>query len=71
MFHTGCGVLALILGAWIFLAWQRTRAQVRAGGAYVASMACLNGSALGRYNLTGGFNTFHALERKPGHADLV
>jgi hypothetical protein len=24
-------------------------------------MACLNGSAFGLYNLTGGFNTFHAL----------
>lgn len=61
MFHTGCGVLALVLGAWIFLARKGTRAHVRAGWAYVASMACLNGSALGLYNLTGRFNTFHAL----------
>jgi hypothetical protein len=34
---------------------------VRAGWAYVASMACLNVSALGLYHLTGGFNIFHAL----------
>jgi hypothetical protein len=40
-------VLALILGAWIFLARKGTRAWLRAGGVYVASMACLNGSALG------------------------
>jgi uncharacterized membrane protein len=59
--HTGCGVLALLLGAWIFLAWKGTRAHVLAGWAYVASMACLNGSALGLYHLTGGFNVFHAL----------
>jgi uncharacterized membrane protein len=61
VFHTGCGVLALMLGAWIFLATKGTRAHVRAGWAYVGSMACLNGSALALYNLTGGFNTFHAL----------
>ena len=61
MFHTGCGVLALVLGAGIFLARKGTRAHVRAGWAYVASMACVNGSALGLYELTGGFNTFHAL----------
>ncbi len=61
MFHTGCGVLALLLGAWIFLATKGTRAHVRAGWGYVAVMACLNGSALALYHLTGGFNTFHAL----------
>jgi uncharacterized membrane protein len=61
MFHTGCGVLALILGAWIFLARKGTRSHARAGWAYVASMACLNGSALAIYNLTGSLNTFHAL----------
>lgn len=61
MFHTGFGILALILGAWIFRATKGTRAHVQAGWAYVASMACLNGSAFGLYNLTGGFNTFHAL----------
>src|SRR5262249_7547895 len=42
-------------------ATKGTRAHVQAGWAYVASMACLNGSAFGLYNLTGGFNTFHAL----------
>jgi uncharacterized membrane protein len=61
IFHTGCGVLALALGGWIFLARKGTRAHVRAGWGYVLSMACLNGTALALYNLTGGFNTFHAL----------
>jgi uncharacterized membrane protein len=61
MFHTGCGTLALLLGAWVFLTRKGTRAHVRAGWAYVASMACLNGSALGPYHMTGRFNTFHAL----------
>jgi uncharacterized membrane protein len=61
MFHTGCGALALLLGAWVFLTRKGTRAHVRAGWAYVASMACLNGSALGLFHLTGRFNTFHAL----------
>jgi uncharacterized membrane protein len=61
IFHTGCGVLALIIGAWIFLARKGTRTHVQTGWAYVVSMAFLNGSAFGLYNLTGGFNTFHAL----------
>ncbi len=61
IFHSGCGVLALVLGGWIFLTRKGTRAHVRAGWAYVASMACLNGTALALYNLTGGFNAFHAL----------
>jgi uncharacterized membrane protein len=59
--HTGFGILALLLGAWIFLTTKGTRAHVRAGWAYVASMACLNGSALALYHLTGRFNTFHSL----------
>jgi uncharacterized membrane protein len=53
--------LALLLGGWIFLTQKGTRAHVRAGWGYVASMACLNGTALALYNLTGGFNIFHAL----------
>lgn len=59
--HTGCGILALLLGGWILLARKGTRAHARAGWGYVASMACLNGTALALYHLTGGFNTFHAL----------
>src|SRR5262249_20332842 len=51
----------LVLGGWIFLARKGTRAHVRAGWGYVASMACLNGTAFALYNLTGGFNVFHAL----------
>ncbi len=61
VFHTACGVLALLLGAWIFLAVKGTRTHVRVGWGYVVSMACLNGSALALYNLTGGLNIFHAL----------
>jgi uncharacterized membrane protein len=61
MFHTACGALALVLGAWIFLTKKGTRAHVRAGWAYVGSMAILDGSALALYHLTGGFNVFHVL----------
>ena len=53
--------MALLLGGWIFRTRKGTRAHMRAGWAYVASMVCLNGTALALYNLTGGFNTFHAL----------
>jgi uncharacterized membrane protein len=49
------------MGGWIFLAAKGTRAHVRAGWGYVVSMACLNGTALALYNLTGRFNIFHAL----------
>jgi uncharacterized membrane protein len=49
------------MGGWIFLAPKGTRAHVRAGWGYVVSMACLNGTALALYNLTGRFNIFHAL----------
>ncbi len=59
--HSACGVLALVLGGWIFLTRKGTRTHVRVGWVYVASMACLNGTALALYNLTGGFNAFHAL----------
>lgn len=61
IFHTGCGMLALVLGGWIFLARKGIRAHVRVGWVYVASMVCLNGTALALYNLTGRFNVFHAL----------
>lgn len=60
-FHTACGALALLLGVWIFLTEKGTRRHLRIGWAYVGSMACLNGSALVIYRLTGGFNMFHAL----------
>jgi len=59
--HTGCAVLALLLGAGILLATKGTRTHVRAGWAYVVSMGCVNGTAFALYNLTGRFNTFHAL----------
>jgi uncharacterized membrane protein len=61
MFHTASGIVALILGARIFLVRKGTRAHVRAGCGYVASMACIAMSALYLYDLTGGFNTFQVL----------
>lgn len=54
-------MLALALGGWIFLTRKGTRSHVRMGWGYVAAMACLNGSALALFHLTGGFNTFHVL----------
>jgi uncharacterized membrane protein len=59
--HTACGVLALLLGAVIFLRPKGTRAHVRAGWAYVACMGIVNATALCIYRLTGHFNLFHAL----------
>ena len=61
LFHTGCGVLALVAGGWIFLTTKGTNAHKRVGWIYVASMTSLNVTALRLYNLTGGFNTFHLL----------
>lgn len=60
-FHTGCGVLALLLGAWIILTEKGTRRHILAGWAYVVCMAFLNLSSLCLYNLTGSFNVFHFL----------
>lgn len=59
--HTACGVLALGLGAVIFVRPKGTRSHIRLGWAYAAGMAVLNGTALCIYRLTGRFNLFHAL----------
>ncbi len=61
IFHTVCGILALLLGAAIFLRTKGTQAHIWCGWAYALSMFCLNFSAFGIYNLTGGFNIFHIL----------
>lgn len=59
--HTVCGVLALLLGAAIFLRPKGTRTHVRVGWAYAVCMGTVNGTALCIYRLTGHFNLFHAL----------
>jgi uncharacterized membrane protein len=61
LFHTACGAIALLLGAVILLRTKGTVAHARTGWAYVVAMLCLNVSAFGIYNLTGGFNLFHVL----------
>lgn len=61
LFHAACGVLALLLGAAIFLTIKGTTAHVRLGWFYAAAMLCLNASALFIYHLTGRFNLFHLL----------
>ncbi|HEX8216432.1 MAG TPA: DUF2306 domain-containing protein, partial [Allosphingosinicella sp.] len=44
------------------LLWARkgTRVHVSSGYVYLVSMVVLNGTALAKYDLTGGFNMFHA-----------
>jgi uncharacterized membrane protein len=59
--HTACGVLALFLGATVFLRAKGTRTHIRIGWAYAACMAGVNATALCLYHLTGHFNLFHAL----------
>jgi uncharacterized membrane protein len=44
----------------VFLANKATRQHRRIGTLYSLSMVALNGTALGIYELTGGFNLFHA-----------
>lgn len=61
IFHSACGVLALALGARIFLAAKGTTAHAWMGRTYVGAMLGLNLSAFGIYHLTGGFNLFHLL----------
>ena len=61
VFHTLCGVAALLLGAVIFLRPKGTNSHFWTGRAYLAVMVCLNVSALDLYHLTGSFNIFHVL----------
>jgi len=60
-FHAASGVLAILLGLWIFLSPKGTRRHVQAGWAYVAAMLCLNLSGFCIYHITGGFNLFHVV----------
>jgi len=59
--HLACGVVALAVGATIFLIRKGTTAHVRLGWIYVATMFALNGTGLCVYRLTGGWNLFHIL----------
>ena len=58
--HLLTALLALGSGAWVLWARKGTRIHVASGYIYLASMVLLNGTALAKYYLTGGFNMFHA-----------
>ncbi len=58
--HLLAALIALAAGAWVLWARKGTRAHVAWGYAYLGSMVVLNGTALAKYDLTGGFNAFHA-----------
>ena len=58
--HLLTALAALGSGAWLLRARKGTRIHVLSGYVYVASMVLLNGTALAKYDLTGGFNMFHA-----------
>jgi uncharacterized membrane protein len=58
--HLLAALIALASGAWVLWSRKGTRAHVRWGYTYLVSMAVLNGTALSKYDLTGGFNMFHA-----------
>ena len=53
-------VVALGSGAGVLWARKGTRVHVSSGYVYLVSMVALNGTALAKYDLTGGFNMFHA-----------
>ena len=58
--HLLAALVALVSGAWLLSARKGTRVHVAWGYSYVAAMVALNGTALAKYDLTGGFNAFHA-----------
>ncbi|MBA3527281.1 MAG: DUF2306 domain-containing protein [Pseudomonadota bacterium] len=58
--HLLAALIALAAGAWVLWARKGTRVHVAWGYAYLGSMVVLNGTALAKYDLTGGFNAFHA-----------
>jgi uncharacterized membrane protein len=58
--HLLTALVALGSGAWVLWARKGTRIHVFSGYIYVVSMVLLNGTALAKYDLTGGFNMFHA-----------
>lgn len=58
--HLLTAVVALGAGAWVLWARKGTRIHVSSGYIYLVSMVLLNGTALAKYDLSGGFNMFHA-----------
>jgi uncharacterized membrane protein len=58
--HLLTALVALGSGAWVLWARKGTRLHARSGYVYVVSMVLLNGTALAKYDLTGGVNMFHA-----------
>lgn len=58
--HLLTALVALGSGAWVLWARKGTRIHVASGYVYLISMVLLNGTALAKYDLTGGFNMFHA-----------
>ena len=61
LLHVVCAIVALIVGAVIFLSPKGTSSHIRVGWIYVASMFALNASALSIYRLTGSWNVFHVI----------
>ena len=59
LFHASVGLLALLLGLGVVSFNKGTRRHKRIGYAYVVTMVLLNGTALGIYDLYGGFGPFH------------
>jgi uncharacterized membrane protein len=59
--HAASGIVALVVGAWIFFERKGTTRHVRLGWLYVASMLWLDGSSFAIYHLTGHFDLFHFL----------
>lgn len=57
--HVVASCLALLSGAWVFVARKGTRLHRLLGRLYVGAMVVLNVTALMIYNLFGGFNAFH------------
>ncbi|MDQ3247529.1 MAG: DUF2306 domain-containing protein [Pseudomonadota bacterium] len=58
--HLLAALIALASGAGVLWARKGTPVHVAWGYTYIASMVVLNGTALVKYDLTGGFNAFHA-----------
>lgn|GEM_PF-1353178 len=58
--HLVAALVALGSGAGVLWARKGTRFHVSSGYVYIVSMVLLNGTALAKYDLTGGFNMFHA-----------
>lgn len=58
--HLFFAMLALASGAVVIWMQKGTRTHTYGGYIYLLSMAVLNGTALIKYDLTGGFNMFHA-----------